>query len=189
MPSSSKKYCSREARAGRLQCQYHAGYAKQGKLKRVAQQRCRSCPAKSVEGRLSCQKCPDSEKLRNQLMRDAKSQAVRSWEGHCHSANDTFEEAHQGLPKAEFMDLMYPDGPDGPRATCVWLVVVDGVEQLCGDEGTVNRLKSEVRSCRSERGQICNVLCRRHNSKWGSRTITGKPDFEQQLRSMSSSSS
>ncbi|KAL6758600.1 hypothetical protein V8C86DRAFT_3134178 [Haematococcus lacustris] len=88
------------------------------------------------------------------------------------------------LTPGRYMDLMFPEGPDGPKATCVWLVVVDGVEQRCGAEGTVNRLKSEVRSYAPEHGQECNVLCRAHNSKWGSRTITGGPSFEEQMRSM-----
>ncbi|KAL6763838.1 hypothetical protein V8C86DRAFT_3084738 [Haematococcus lacustris] len=67
---------------------------------------------------------------------------------------------------------MYPEGPDGPRASCEELVPdpknPDGPLKLCGGIGTVNRLKSEIHSY-SDKNQRCNVLCHVHNTKDESR--------------------
>ncbi|KAL6750048.1 hypothetical protein V8C86DRAFT_2441345 [Haematococcus lacustris] len=67
---------------------------------------------------------------------------------------------------------MYPEGPNGPRASCQELVPdpknPDGPLKLCGGIGTVNRLKSEIHSY-CDKNQRCNVLCYVHNTKDESR--------------------
>ncbi|GFH08785.1 hypothetical protein HaLaN_03809 [Haematococcus lacustris] len=59
-------------------------------------------------------------------------------------------DADKSLDTKEFMALMYPQGEDKAQATCVQ-VMENG--QLCGQRGTVNRLKSESKSFKEADGQ------------------------------------
>lgn len=82
-----------------------------------------------------------------------------------------------GLTKNEYMELMYPDGVDGKRATCV--KVVEG--QLCGERGTLYRLKSEIGFHTKASEQLCNVLCHLHHCEYGSKTCTKEPEAKEDM--------
>ncbi|KAL6746847.1 hypothetical protein V8C86DRAFT_3119280 [Haematococcus lacustris] len=68
------------------------------------------------------------------------------------------------LPVSLFIDLMYPFGPKGMRATCNE-VLADG--SRCGGDGEINRIFSQIKSYRPEDYQVCNVLCHKHNMLYG----------------------
>ncbi|KAJ9526018.1 hypothetical protein QJQ45_009438 [Haematococcus lacustris] len=120
----------------------------------------RGCTREAREGRLQCLQCTAS------AARTAAKDRNEKTESQC-SARSCKNECGAVLAVRRYTALMFPAGPNGPRATCVELVTnpddPDGPLKLCGGFGTVNRIMSDIKSY-SHKDQRCNVLCHQHNA-------------------------
>ncbi|KAJ9510590.1 hypothetical protein QJQ45_027464, partial [Haematococcus lacustris] len=125
------------------------------------------CKRDAIPGKKTCPQCFFKRRDSKERTKATKPLAETAWEQHKGRAKWKFGPGTWLLLEA-FTALMYPDGPDGPRASCEELVPdlknPDGPLKLCGGIGTVNRLKSEIRSY-CDINQRCNVLCHVHNTK------------------------
>lgn len=91
-------------------------------------------------GSTRCQACGQSHRDQCKRWRDKLTEGEKSVKVH----RDNTSRARRGegwtadskIPKEEFQVSMYPQGWDGPRATCV-VVMPNG--KPCGKPGTVNR--------------------------------------------------
>ncbi|KAJ9514222.1 hypothetical protein QJQ45_012196 [Haematococcus lacustris] len=121
------------------------------------------CKRAVTPGKTQCPQCFFKRRARNERANAKKTLAQQAWEQHKRKA------------KWRFTALMFPEGPNGPQATCEELVPdlenPDGPLKRCGGIGTVNRLKSGIRSY-CDINQRCSVLCHVHNMKDESRQNT-----------------
>ncbi|KAJ9510947.1 hypothetical protein QJQ45_027826, partial [Haematococcus lacustris] len=113
--------------------------------------------------------CPECLFKRRDMQERAQAKrtsAQNAWRQHKSRAMLAFG-LGSWLHECRYSALMFPAGPNGPRATCVELVTnpddPDGPLKLCGGYGTVNRIMSKIQSY-SHKDQRCNVLCHKHNA-------------------------
>ncbi|KAJ9533116.1 hypothetical protein QJQ45_018200, partial [Haematococcus lacustris] len=119
---------------------------------------------KAVLGKKGCAPCLEAKRLRQAAYMAELGEAYASWMSHKSNVMRRYE-ADLWLTLSlrsdrRFVDLLYPYGPKGLRATCNE-VMADG--SRCGGDGTVNRIFSRIKSYRPKDNQVCNVLCHKHN--------------------------
>ncbi|GFH29702.1 hypothetical protein HaLaN_28411 [Haematococcus lacustris] len=107
--------------------------------------------------------CSRPKRLRQAAYTAELGEAYASWVGHKGSVTRRYA-AGLWLTLSLFVDLLYPFGPKGLRATCNE-VKADGSRR--GGDGTINRIFSRIKSYRPEDYQVCNVLCHKHNVLYG----------------------
>ncbi|KAL6751667.1 hypothetical protein V8C86DRAFT_3030011 [Haematococcus lacustris] len=175
----NKLRCSREAAEGRAQCHQCIEITARSKSKdRLGKtEGCCAvayCKRAVTPGKTQCPQCFFKRRASNERANAKKTLAQQAWEQHKRKAKWRFGPGKWLLLEA-FTALMFPEGPDGPQATCEELVPdlenPDGPLKRCGGIGTVNRLKSGIRSY-CDINQRCNVLCHVHNMKDESRQNT-----------------
>ncbi|KAJ9525007.1 hypothetical protein QJQ45_005936 [Haematococcus lacustris] len=125
-----------------------------------------SCKREVTPGMKSCPECLFKRRDRQERAQAKRTSAQNAWRQHKSRAMLAFG-LGSWLQLNKYTALMFPAGPNGPRATCVELVTnpddPDGPLKLCGGYGTVNRIMSKIQSY-SHKDQRCNVLCHKHNA-------------------------